>query len=90
MSSRHASVAVEFPLEELAERVAELLAEWTPTEAEAWVGVTEAANHLGCPKSRIYALASAHRIPHEKDGSRLLFKRSELDEWVRAGGGKRP
>lgn len=90
MSSLPTSVSVEFPLEELAERVAELLAERTPTESEAWVGVAEAANHLGCPRSRIYALASARRIPHEKDGSRLLFKCSLLDEWVRAGGGKRP
>ncbi len=70
--------------------MAELLAERTSTDAEAWVGVAEAASHLGCPKSRIYALASAHRISHEKDGSRLPFKRSLLDEWVRRGGGKRP
>ena len=27
-------------------------------------------------------LASARRVPHERDGSRLLFRRSDLDSWV--------
>jgi excisionase family DNA binding protein len=42
-----------------------------------------------CPKSRIYDLVSARRIPHERDGSRLLFRRSALDGWVTSGGGRR-
>jgi excisionase family DNA binding protein len=54
-------------------------------EPEGWVGVAEAAEHLACPKSRVYSLVSAGRIPHERDGSRLPFKRSDLDEWVRWG-----
>ena len=58
--------------------------------AVAWLDVGGAAKHLACPRSRIYALVSAHRIPHHKDGSRLLFRREELDEWVRSGGGRRP
>jgi excisionase family DNA binding protein len=57
---------------------------------EPWVGVDDAAAHLACPRSRVYALVSADRIPHERDGSRLLFKVSELDRWVRDGGAKRP
>jgi excisionase family DNA binding protein len=55
-----------------------------------WLDVEGAAKHLACPRSRIYALVSARRIPHHKDGSRLLFRREELDEWVRMGGGRRP
>jgi len=55
-----------------------------------WLDVEHAAEHLSCPRSRIYALVSARRIPHYKDGSRLLFRREELDDWVRAGGGRRP
>jgi len=58
--------------------------------AVAWLDVGAAAEHLACPRSRIYALVSARRIPHHKDGSRLLFRREELDEWVRLGGGRRP
>lgn len=79
-------------VEAIARRAAELLAARVREEPDPWVGVDEAATHLGCPRSRIYALASCKpaRIPFERDGSRLVFKRSELDSWVRAGGGKRP
>lgn len=74
-------------LDALAERVAARLAE--PAAPEPWIGVDAAAEHLACPKSRIYALASAGGIPHEKDGSRLLFRASELDRWLAQGGGRR-
>lgn len=55
-----------------------------------WIDVGAAAEYLACPRSRIYALVSARRIPHHKDGSRVLFRREELDDWIRNGGGKRP
>jgi excisionase family DNA binding protein len=76
----------------VAERAADLVAERidAAVEPEGWVGVDVAAKDLACPKSRVYALASAGCIPHAKDGSRLLFKRSQLDTWVQAGGGRRP
>jgi len=74
----------------VAERVADLLADRRVPEPEPWIGVEQAAEHLACPRSRIYALASAGRIPHRKDGSRLLFQRSELDDWLEQGGAKRP
>lgn len=88
-------LALEVPpafLEQLAERVAELLDGRSDRdlETEPWLGVEHAAEFLACPRSRIYALASAGRIPHRKDGSRLLFRRSELDGWLERGGGKRP
>jgi excisionase family DNA binding protein len=61
----------------------------TPPQTQ-WLNVTEAAEHLRCPKSRIYALNSAGRIPVHRDGALLLFDRDELNEWVRAGGATRP
>jgi len=84
------SVRVEIELSdeqlgEIARRAAELM----PAASE-WLNVEEAAEYLRCGKGRIYSLTSAGRIPHVKDGSRTLFRRSELDEWLRAGGGKRP
>ena len=76
-------------VEALAERVAELLSDRLGPQPETWIGVEEAAVHLACPKSRIYDLVSARRIPHERDGSWLLFRRSALDGWVTSGGGRR-
>ena len=80
-------------LDEIAARAAALLANQSHSPIEPWIGVDDAADHLCCPKSRIYRLASQSRggkqsnpIPFEKDGSRLLFRRSNLDAWVARGG----
>jgi excisionase family DNA binding protein len=75
-------------LDMLAERLRSRLEMAAP--ADGWMTVAEAADYLRCPTSRVYSLTSARRIPCVKDGSRVLFRRSELDEWLRAGGGKRP
>jgi excisionase family DNA binding protein len=73
-------------VDEVAERVAARL---VPVD-DGYLDVDGAAEFLACPKSRIYALVSAKRIPFYKDGSRTLFDRRELRDWVRAGGAKRP
>ena len=49
---------------------------------EAWVGVEQAAEHLGCKPQRIYNLVHARAIPYRKEGSRLLFRLSDLDAWL--------
>jgi excisionase family DNA binding protein len=78
-------------LDLLAERLAPRLAGHAASGGSSgWLDVEGAAEYLACPKSRIYALVSARRIPHHRDGSRLLFNSRELDDWVRAGGAKRP
>ena len=77
-------------VEIVAERAAELVEERNGARVEPWIDVREASAHLACPRSRIYALVSARRIPHRKDGSRLLFRRSELDAWLAEGGAVRP
>ena len=77
-------------LDTLAERVADLLEERRPEAEQPYLDVDGAAGFLACPKSRLYALASAGRIPVHRDWSRLLFRRAELRTWVEQGGGRRP
>lgn len=78
-------------VEEIARRVAEILAERQGTDdQDGFLDVAAAAEFLSCPKSRIYALVSAGRIPHKRDGSRLLFDRQALREYVENGGARRP
>jgi len=79
-------------LDELAEQLAPRLLSLldAAVQSTGWLDVEQAAAHLVCPKSRLYALVSARRIPFHKDGSRTLFRREELDAWVRNGGAKRP
>jgi excisionase family DNA binding protein len=79
-------------LEQIARRVAAILSEQASPAAEndCFLDVAGAAEFLACPTSRIYALVSAKRIPHHRDGSRLLFDRGELREYIQNGGARRP
>ena len=46
-----------------------------PAQPDGWLTVAEAAEYLRCPKSRVYSLVSAKRIPFAKDYvmSKVLF-----------------
>lgn len=80
-------------LARLADKLAPLLVDRLvpPGSGEGWLrGADEIASYIGSPRSRVYALASARRIPVQRDGSALVARRSELDSWLRSGGGKRP
>lgn len=79
-------------LEAVAQRAAEILAERQGEQVDAggYLDVAGAAEFLACPVSRIYRLTAARRIPFHKDGSRTLFDRQELREFVCNGGGRTP
>jgi excisionase family DNA binding protein len=62
-----------------------------PIDDHGWLrGADQIAEHLGCPRSRVYSLSSSGRIPVERDGSALVARKTDLDAWIRAGGAKRP
>ena len=70
---------------EIAERVADLIEQRNGSSPEPWVDVKAAAEHLACKPQRIYDLCGRRdetRLPHRKDGSRLLFRLSELDSYL--------
>lgn len=54
-------------------------------EPESWVDVNAVAEHLACRRQRIYTLVNERRIPVHRDGSRLLFRLSEIDRWLTDG-----
>lgn len=78
-------------VEQIARRAAELLSEQASApKDDGWLrGAERIAAYLDCPRSRVYALASARRIPIHRDGSALIARRSELDKWLLGGGGVR-
>jgi len=82
------SELVEQLAEQVAERAAALLSDGQGQE-ERWLTVESAAVYLDCKPRRLYEFVERRLIPHERDGRRILFLRSELDAWVRAGGAKR-
>lgn len=52
---------------------------------DRWLSVDEIAAYLGLSKDSVYGWVSAGRMPGHRVGRRWKFKRSEIDEWVRAG-----
>ena len=79
-------------VEQIARRAAEMAAEFaSEPAADGWLrGADKIAAYIDAPRSRVYALASARRIPVHRDGSALIARRSELDKWLLQGGGLRP
>jgi hypothetical protein len=70
--------------ERAAERAVELLVERGQPEAEPWLDVRGAAEHMSVSVSQIYTLISQRRrngIPVTAEGSRRYFKASALDAW---------
>lgn len=74
----------------LAAVIAERIGEAKDSETGWLRGAEKIARYIDAPPSRVYALASAGRIPCERDGSSLIAHRGDLDAWLRAGGGRRP
>jgi excisionase family DNA binding protein len=54
---------------------------------EPWVSVDEVAQHLSVAKDSIYRWIERKGLPAHKLGRLWKFKLSEVDDWVRAGGG---
>ncbi len=87
-----ATIAVAIPeavVQEIARRVMEQIGVRNDEESEPWLTVEQAALHLACDKRRIYDLTRQGALPHAKDGRRTLFRRADLDSFVRAGGATR-
>ena len=54
---------------------------------EGWVGIADVAAHLSVAKDSIYRWVDTKDFPAHKVGRLLRFRLSEVDEWVRTGGG---
>jgi excisionase family DNA binding protein len=80
-----AGVALTLPpelIEAVAARVAEMLAERQRPAAHELMSVDEAAELLRCRRQRLYDLSSQGKLPCLRDGSRLLFRRSDLVSYL--------
>ena len=78
-------------VERIAQRAAKLVSGWGDKAVEdGWLrGANKIAAYIDAPRSRVYGLVSARRIPVHHDGSALIARRSELDAWLLNGGGRR-
>ena len=56
---------------------------------ERWVDVEEVAAHLDVRKFSIYRWIESKGLPAHRAGRLLRFKLSEIDDWMRRGGGSK-
>ena len=54
---------------------------------EGWVNIADVAVHLSVGKDSIYRWVDSKDFPAHRVGRLLRFRLSEVDEWVRTGGG---
>ncbi len=57
---------------------------------EGWVDIGEVAAHLSVGRDSIYRWVDTKDFPARRVGRLLRFRLSEVDEWVKAGGGSGP
>ncbi len=78
-------------VERIAGRAAELVVRrHDETLRDGWLrGADKIADYIDAPRSRVYGLVSARRIPVHHDSAALVARRSELDAWLQAGEGTR-
>jgi len=56
---------------------------------EPWVNVEQVAQHLGVKRHSIYRWIEDKGFPSHRAGRLLRFKLSEVDVWMRQGGGEK-
>lgn len=54
-------------------------------EGDAYLNVTDAAAFLNLAKQTLYGFTSQGQIPFIKRAKRLLFKKSDLENWLMEG-----
>jgi excisionase family DNA binding protein len=71
-------------LEAIAQRAAEILASQQQAPAASpWLTTDEAADYLRAARQRVFDLTSQRRLKVQKDGSRNLYRREDLDAYLR-------
>ena len=73
----------------LADELAPRIADELERRAAPFLTVDEAAEYLRCDRQRIYDLCSSNRLGRHKDGSRVLVRRLELEQYVNANEARR-
>jgi excisionase family DNA binding protein len=90
----HVGVTIRIELDDrvldmLADRLADKLADRAPPgalTATPWMSAQAAADYIGCSLSRVRKLTMLGDLPTHRDGARVLYRRDDLDAYIRSGG----
>ncbi|WP_248345415.1 helix-turn-helix domain-containing protein [Anaeromyxobacter paludicola] len=73
---------LEARIDDLAARLSELLGRQPTRRSDPLLSVSEAAEYLGLSTGTVYKRAEAGVLPCVKDGTRLLFRQADLDQYI--------
>ncbi len=54
---------------------------------DRWLSVDEIAVYLGIKRDTVYRWISERNLPGHKIGRLWKFRKEQIDEWVKSGGG---
>ena len=78
---RTTPAAVALLLEKI-ERIDKLLSGMEDKKPSEYLDISKAAEYLNLAKATVYSKVCRREIPAYKNGSRLYFKRDELEKWM--------
>ena len=55
---------------------------------DRWLSVAEMSKYLGVSSDTVYRWISGRNMPGHKIGRLWKFRKEEVDEWMRSGGGQ--
>jgi excisionase family DNA binding protein len=55
---------------------------------DRWLSVAEMSKYLGVSSDTVYRWISERNMPGHKIGRLWKFRKEEVDEWMRSGGGQ--
>jgi len=55
---------------------------------DRWLSVDEIAGYLGIKRDTVYRWISERNMPGHKIGRLWKFRKEEVDNWMRSGGGQ--
>jgi len=67
------------------DRIESLLINKSGPEPDKFMTLREVAEYLHLSYASIYRLTSNRQIPFSKQGKKLYFLKSEVDEWLKSG-----
>jgi excisionase family DNA binding protein len=70
-------------LDEIAGRAAAICAR-AQTSVPTWLNTTDAADYIAAKPGRIHDLVQLGKLQPRRDGRRLLFRRTDLDDYLEA------
>lgn len=70
---------------EVMERKIDALQSVPREDADAWLNLKDLCNYLPNhpAEQTVYGWTSTHFIPYHKKGKSIVFRKSEIDEWLR-------